>query len=436
MAYAIVIALIAVFFVLPAYLLFRREEAEARELWEAAEALGRNEPMSLRPYIDASQCIGCATCVRACPEGKILRVVDGHAKFVDGSHCVGHGACAAACPTSAIELVFGSERRGVDLPDVNPEFMSNVPGLYIAGELGGMGLIANAVKQGTEAVEYIAKEIPKRDDVAHDLIIVGAGPAGIAAGLRAQELGLSAVILEQDQFGGAIRHYPRQKLVTSHGFTLPGQPTVPPGTLLKEELIAILERAVEASGLPIAEKEGVLAVEKAAEGFDVQTTERQIRATRVLLTVGRRGTPRRLEVPGEEREKVVYRLLEPENFQHSHVLVVGGGDSALEAAVALSKQAGTRVTLSYRKDVFSRANAVNDAAVKAAADAGKVRMLLNSTVSSIGIDRVTLDVQGAEEVVANDHVFVFAGGVLPTAFLQSAGISVERHFGKRREKLA
>jgi len=434
--YVVVVALIAVFFVFPAFLLFRWEEHEARKEWDAARASERNEPVSMQPWVDPSACIGCGTCVLACPEGKILRVVDGQARMVGGSHCVGHGACAAACPTSAIELVFGSERRGIDLPEVNPDFSSNVPGLYVAGELGGMGLIANAVEQGIQAVDHIAESLESTPEGGFDLVIVGGGPAGIAAGMEAILRGLRVLVLEQGEFGGAVRHYPRQKLVMSRGFCLPGMEAVPAGTIRKEALIEVLEAAVSEAGLRIAEKERVTAVVKTEAGhFRVQTDQREVAAARVLLAVGRRGTPRQLGVPGEERTKVMYRLLEPERFTHSHILVVGGGDSALEAALALCEQPGNRVTLSYRRREFSRANLTNDSKVQHAAAMGKLTLLLESNVTEIGLDRVTVDVSGDEQVLANDFVFVFAGGVLPTEFLKAAGITLERHFGRRRESI-
>lgn len=430
--YLVVVALIALLFVWPAWRSFRREEEEARVLLAKAVAAGQQEPSTLRPYVDPGRCMGSGACVTACPEGVILKVIDGRATVVNASACVGHGACVDACPMSALRLRFGSERRGVDLPEVGPDFQTNVPGIYIAGELGGMGLVANAARQGSEAVEYLARGLPRREGDALDLIVVGAGPAGIAASLTARQKGLAHVVLEQDALGGSILHYPRHKVVMSHGLQLPGRPPVRASTIQKEDLVALLVDAVREAGLPVAEHERVEAVGLGPDGLlHVRTSTRTLRAARVLLAVGRRGTPRTLGVPGEELPKVAYRLLDPELVQHSHVLVVGGGDSALEAACALAEQPGNRVSLSYRGTNFARAKLGNVGRLQEAADAGRVQLLLGTQVTAILPDRVTLDGPEGTVVLPNDRTWVFAGGVLPTAFLRDTGVALHRHHGDR-----
>jgi len=434
--YLVVIALILVFFVWPAWRNFRREEAEARQAWENAREAGRHEPTSIRPWVNVERCMGSGACIAACPEKKILQVIDGQARLVNATACVGHGACEAACPVQAIELVFGSERRGVAIPQVSPEFQTNVPGIYIAGELGGMGLIANAVEQGTRALSHLQQGLGPKPEGGVDLVIVGAGPAGIAAGLEAKKRGLSYMLIEQEEFGGAIRHYPRQKMVMSRGFELPGCNPIPPGTLSKEELIEHLSEQVRQQDLKINERERVEAVDPLpGGGFTVRTSKREMKSSSVLLTVGRRGTPRRLNVAGEDSAKVAYRLIDPELYQHAHILVVGGGDSAVEAACALSEQTDNRVALSYRRATINRPKADNQKRLQEAAEAGRVQLLLPSQVKEIGVDRVHIDHDGEELVLPNDYVFVFAGGVLPTKFLQSSGVKMQQHFGKRVEEL-
>ena len=434
MAYVIVIACILLFLVLPTWRQLRREEARARQLQEEARAQGLHEPTSIRPHVDLTRCFGSQACIRACPEQTVLQLIDGGAQIVHGSSCIGHGACVAACPGGAVTLVFGSETRGVHLPAVGPDFCSNVPGLYIAGELGGMGLIANAVQQGVEALGNLAADLPPRPEGGVDVVVVGAGPAGLAAALAAKQRGLEYVLLEQDEFGGAIRHYPRQKIVMTRPMKLPGYRKLRFTRAAKEELIAILEDVVATTGLRIDEQEGVESVQRQPDGtFVVRTGRRELRASRVLLAVGRRGTPRRLGVPGEGLDKVAYRLLDPDRYQHAHLLVVGGGDSALEAACALAEQPGTRVTLSYRRDAISRPRRDNRRRLEAMERAGELTVLLASTVVSIAEDRVVLEQRAEQIVLPNDQVFVFAGGILPAEFLSKAGIRLETHFGTRIE---
>lgn len=441
--YLVVIAGIALFFVLPAWFAFRREEREALAEIAAAEAAGRHEPISIRPFVDLNRCMGSGACLAACPEHAVLAVVDGQARLANATACIGHGACADACPRDAIELVFGGERRGVDLPKVGPDFQTDVPGLYVAGELGGMGLVANAVEQGIQATRQALKGRRSTAD-GLDLIVVGAGPAGVAAGLEALRAHARVEVLEQDVFGGAIRHYPRNKIVMAHGYRLPGQKRRRSGTITKEELIEELSGAIAEAGLAISENESVVSVQARDDGrFEVTTSTRTLVGTTVLLAVGRRGTPRKLGVPGEDLDKVAYRLLEPEQFQHKHVLVVGGGDSAVEAAVTLGEEQGCRVTLSYRKAGFSRIKHGNQERLDEAVAAGRVRLRTETELHDIGPGRVRLvpagltgaDTGGAGEVLANDAVLIFAGGVLPTSFLAEAGIGLRRHFAKRIETL-
>jgi thioredoxin reductase len=167
-------------------------------------------------------------------------------------------------------------------------------------------------------------------------------------------------------------------------------------------------------------------------GFLVETSKGNILARKVVIAVGRAGTPRRLGVPGEDAEKVSYRLLDPELYQHQHILVVGGGDSALEAACSLAEQPGNRVTLSYRKAKVNRAKAANISRMNALAVSDALNLVFESTVKRVEADRVVLSQLGENKVVANDFVFVFAGGVLPFAFLEKVGIQIETHFGQRK----
>ncbi|RMG95734.1 MAG: 4Fe-4S dicluster domain-containing protein, partial [Candidatus Dadabacteria bacterium] len=320
----------------------RRDEAVRREFEEA----GLSEPPTLHPKIDHAKCLGCGSCVAACPEHpghRVLGIIGGKSHLVGPADCIGHGACARACPVGAITLVFGTERRGVDLPVVGPDFQTNVPGLFVAGELGGMGLIRNAVEQGKRAVENIAALPGMRAGEGLDLVIVGAGPAGLAASLAARAKGLRFVTVEQESLGGTIAHYPRGKLVMTSPFSLPGAGRFTRREVSKEELLEFWEQVVRRSGLSIRFGETVTDVRRVAEGLEVVTSEGTYPSRAVLLAIGRRGTPRKLGVPGEDLPKVVYRLVDPEQYRGQRVLVVGGGDSALEAAAGLAGVDGTEV---------------------------------------------------------------------------------------------
>jgi thioredoxin reductase (NADPH) len=412
-------------------LLARWRSAQARAILEDNRQAGLNEPATLHPVIDPARCLGCAACVRACPEKKILGIIDGKAVLIEPTSCVGHGACAAACPTDAISLVFGSATRGVDIPLLTPEFETSVPGIYIAGELGGMGLIKNAIEQGRQAIAAIARkagQLPGGADIL-DVVIVGCGPAGISASLGAIERKLSFVTVDQATLGGTVAHFPRGKLVMTAPATLPLVGEVRFGEISKERLLAFWEDVLTQTGLKPRFEEQVTAVTRSGSHFEVVTSKARYRTKTVLLAIGRRGTPRPLGVPGEELGKVVYRLIDPEQYVGRKVLVVGGGDSALEAAVRVAEQPGTTVVISYRGQSYARARAKNRDRLRDLVQAGRIREMLSSTVDRIDPDRVVLS-HGSEAVVlTNDDVIICAGGLLPTEFLNETGIRSETKFG-------
>ena len=399
-----------------------------------SEIEGLDEPPTLHPVIDLDRCIGSAACVAACPEGDILGLVDGAGRLITGANCIGHGRCAAECPTQAITLVFGTARRGVDIPVVSGDFESDVPGLFLSGEIGGMGLIRNAVTQSIQAIGAIAKR-PRGRGEELDLVIVGGGPAGMTAALAAKRAGLRFELLEQEQRGGAILHYPRRKVVTTHPFTLPGCKTCYQRTIPKEDLLELFEIALGDAGIRVHEGEHVQAVRSAgegeAQGFVIETARRSLRARTVLLSIGRRGTPRHLDVPGEDLPKVIYALIDPEQHRARHALVVGGGDSAVEAALALADAGAASVTLSYRQATLSRPKTVNRERFAEAVAAGRVTFAAETQVTRIEQEFIWLKGTGGEEKsLPNDVLVVLAGGVLPTAFLKAAGVIVERCFGE------
>jgi len=411
----------------------RREEESIRAAQEALEA-SMTEPPSLHPVIDPNICIGCRSCIAACPEQNthaVLGMIRGKARLVGPSNCIGHGACQKACPVGAIELVFGTEKRGVDIPMVKPDFETNIPGIFIAGELGGMGLIRNAVEQGRQALESIQKLKGLGQSGRHDLVIVGAGPAGIAASLGAMQARMNFVTLEQDSLGGTVAHFPRGKLVMTRPAILPIVGTMKFTETSKERLLEFWQGVEARTGLRINYKERVTGINRLPDGqtFEVVTEKTSYRTRAVLLTIGRRGTPRQLGVPGEQLPKVVYRLIDAEQYRGQHVLVVGGGDSALEAAHSIADQPGTTVTISYRSPAFTRAKAKNRDKVSQLAAARRMNVLLNSSVREIREDAVVIDTEKGAVILPNQAVIVCAGGILPTGFLKEVGIEVNTKYG-------
>ena len=407
----------------------RHRENAGRAAHEASTQSGLNEPASLHPVIDPTKCIGSGACAKACPEDA-LGIVNGRAELVNAAACIGHGACFSACPVDAISLVFGTERRGMDIPNVSPRFETNVPGIFIAGELGGMGLIRKSAEQGRQAIEAIRSRRADRDEL--DVVIVGAGPAGFSAGLSAMQHKLRFRMIEQeDSLGGAVYHYPRNKVAMTAPVKLALVGTVKMREVTKEKLLEFWNNVVDKTGLPIHFHERMDRVERLGEGFIVHTNSGAYRTRSVLLAIGRRGTPRKLNVPGEELPKVVYRLIDAEQYRHCHVLVVGGGDSALEAAISISNEPGTTVILSYRGEVFNRVKGKNREALETAVAAGRIELLMNSTVTRITETDVELNTLAGMTTRPNAAVIVCAGGVLPIPLLQQIGIEFKTKYGTR-----
>jgi len=396
-----------------------------------AKEEGLNEPVSLHPYIDVNSCIQTGACISACPEHDILGIRNGKAVIINASQCIGHGACFHACPTGAISLRIGTAKRGVELPHVDKNFETNVPGIFIAGELGGMGLIKNAVEQGRQAVENIVKSINKNHKAAYDLIIVGAGPAGISGSLTAKKNGLKFLILDQDTLGGTVYTFPRQKIVMTAPMDLPLFGKVKLFQTSKSELLNLWRTVHKKNNIILQENTKVDSISSESEMFKVVTLKgEEYTAHRILLAIGRRGTPRKLNIPGEMKEKVAYRLLEPEDISGKHIIVVGGGDSAVESALLLSEQ--NNVILSYRNEVFNRIKPLNRIALDKAVEEGKLEVRLNTNLLSIEDEYIMLGIGKDDETLKlrNDLVYIFAGGELPTQFLEKAGIMITKKFGE------
>ena len=398
---------------------------------EIAKEEGMYEPISLYPHIDLNTCIGSAACVAECPEKDILGIVDGIATVINTSNCIGHGACFHACPVEAISLRIGTEARGVDLPHVNQNFETNTKGIYIAGELGGMGLIKNSVEQGQQAIESILKSKKASKENVIDVVIVGAGPAGISATLAAKKHGLSSLTLEQDSLGGTVYTFPRAKIVMTSPMDLPLYGKVKLYETSKDELLQLWKKVISEHNLKIIEKtkvESIIPIENDTFKIITNSGDEYI-CNNVLLSTGRRGTPRKLNIPGEESQKVAYRLLEPEQISGKKIIVVGGGDSAIESALLLKDD--NEVTLSYRKDKFARLKPKNKEKILDATKEKSINVMFNSNLVSLDNDSVLIkkDEDKAVEQIDNDLVYIFAGGELPTTFLQNAGVAITKRFG-------
>jgi thioredoxin reductase/Pyruvate/2-oxoacid:ferredoxin oxidoreductase delta subunit len=396
---------------------------------EESEQTERNIPRSLHPVVDPDLCIGSLACIKACPEGDVLGVIDGVAGLIRGGDCIGHGTCAAECPVSAITLVFGTARRGVDLPEVDANFESSRPGVHVVGELGGMGLIKNAMRQGLQVADHLAQARQPSAIDRVDVCIVGAGPAGLATALGLTHHHMSFRLVEQDTLGGAISHYPRRKLVMTEKVHLPIWGKFGKRRILKEELLETIRRVIRKAQIQVEEGVKVESIDGADGDFTVQTTRGPVRARKVVLATGRAGSPRKLGVPGEEQQKVVYRLDHPEQYDGQRVLVVGAGDAGVEAACQLARESTARVWLSFRGDV-PKCRPPNRAEMQRQADRGRLTPLPSSKVLRVGQRDVTLDVGGRETAVPNDFVIVSIGGQPPADFLAKAGVGMRRYHGE------
>jgi thioredoxin reductase len=384
---------------------------------------GQRKP---HPIIDASLCIGCGACVEACPVQGVLKVIGGKAQVINLPACEGHGDCEKVCPVNGITLVTDDAVRIIEVPDINENFETNVPGVFIAGELGGLALIKHAINDGQLVMEYLYKQIkladyPPAEDV-YDVIIVGAGPAGLSAALSSKARGIKYLCLEAGEIASTIRQYPRHKFVMAEPLEIPLYGRLWVHDTSKEALLEIWETIVKNTDVRILTGHRALNVQRDNGLFRVNTDSTSYKAHYVVLAIGKRGNPRKLGVAGEELSKVIYQLIEAESYHHSHCLVVGGGDSAIESAVALARQPGNTVHLSYRKDSFANVKERNLLKINDLAASGAVTVLFNSGVEEITAERVHLRVAGEPLTLPNDYVVINIGGEPPTEFLQRVGV--------------
>jgi thioredoxin reductase (NADPH) len=377
--------------------------------------------------VRADSCVGCGACVSACPEKGAIRL-EGKLAVVRRDLCRGHGECVKACPVGGIFLSTGTAVQRVEVPLLRGNFETNVPGLFVVGELGGRGLIRNAVNEGRVAAEEIARRVaagvrPERPDL-YDILIIGSGPAGLSAGLEAHRANLRYLILERGDLSDTIRRYPRHKILMAEPVKIPLYGDLWVSDASKETLLQIWQTIIERTGLRVETGQEVTEVACGPDGFLVRTPARTCTARHVVLALGRRGTPRRLGVPGESLPHVFYDIVEMEAFRGSRVLVVGGGDSAIESAVGLAHQEGTKVYLSYRGEAFARVKDRNRTKLDALARTGRIEVLLQSEVKEIRADSTTIAVGGGWKTLPLDYVVIRIGGEAPYDLLRRAGVSI------------
>jgi thioredoxin reductase (NADPH) len=407
----------------------KRMEAEARAAAERGQ-MRSDGPQAQHPQIDANYCIGCAACTTVCPEGDVLAMLGGKAMIVNGYKCIGHSICAEVCPVGAITMVMANPGVSADLARLTPEHETTIKNLFIVGELAGLALIKNAINQGRDCVDTIARRMAalggsRSVSDVYDIVIVGAGPAGISASLRAIEKKLNYVTLDEGEIGGTVSKYPRQKLVMTSPVELPMYGKFKKTELSKEELLGFWNQVLQRTDFRFRKGEKVEHIQKDPDGsFTVATPSSQYRARNVILGLGKAGSPRKLGVKGEELSKVMYRLIEADHYVHKKILVVGGGDSAVEAAMGLAFQVGNTVTLSYRQAAFNRIKDRNAQRLSDAIKKGKLKVIFNSAPVEFTKEEVILDVAGKILRIANDYVWIFAGGEPPTAFLKKIGVGL------------
>ncbi len=420
------VGLLLIIFV-PYVVIVRRSSKKQQKKRDQAIALGKDKPVAQHPRVDQSLCIGCSSCVIACPEGA-LGLIDGVAELVLPAKCVGHGICAEACPVSGIKIVLNPTKSVAEIPLLDETYESNIPNVYLIGELGGMALLRNAIFQGKHVIDAISEkaryQASKRTAGVYDVAIVGAGAAGLSAGLRAIENELNYILIEkEDTPGGAILSYPRQKLVMTVPVEIPKYGWMRKKELSKEELLELWNHIIIKTGLSVQCNQKLENVTRENGHLRIQTASgAEFLANNLVLALGRRGTPRKLNVPGENTSKVTYQLIDAGKYENGKLLVVGAGDAGVEAAVGLSKQKGTVVSLVNTGDAFPKAKQKNQDRIKEAEANGLIKIFYNSTTKEIKEKSVIIQTTDGDKEIENDFVFVFAGGELPTPFLKKIGI--------------
>ncbi|MFN0112335.1 MAG: NAD(P)-binding domain-containing protein [Blastocatellia bacterium] len=468
-------------------------------------ALDLDGPPYPHPVINTATCIGCHACVDACPHN-VLAIVNGKATPIAIEQCMDDTSCQVECPTVPKSCIVVNTSKVIPerkVPKRDQQFMTNVPGVYLIGDVSGVPLIKNAINEGGGVVDWVVEDLKnagKNGDTDYDVAIIGIGPAGLSATALARQRGLKYIAIEQDQVVGTIQQtYQAGKYVYFNPVEKPvnGGINLSGAGATKEVMIGSWMETIRTNGLIINEYESCKSVKPAGNNFIIETEQdkskrkMQYSVRRVILAIGNRGTPMKLGVPGEdsrivttatemvmpafcnkcgdkrvgdfrfcqncgqqlvpklkqrpafEDNKVKYKLTDPNDYSGKHIVVVGAGNSAIEAAVDLAafrsddgtKITGWRdntVTLIIRSNLKSDLKLGNKMLVYECIDEGKIKAFFGQTIKEVTPTEVALmsarerKPETAKETARfqNDYVFALIGGEKPTKFLESIGVKI------------